>query len=272
MISSPPRIAIPEPSSIDKEYSEGSWPDYARAVEAAGGTAVRVPLTESQATVAQLAGSCAGILLPGNGADVNPEKYGQKAIPECGATDPLRESVDDLLLQDAFNLNKAIFGICYGLQTLNVWRNGTLVQDLPTSKPTGSVEHAAGPKVLEAHLINIARPSYLANIVDLTSVLDLSTTGQRVEKTGEQLQLLVNSSHHQAVAQPGDQLEVVALSAEDGVIEALERVTADQFVIGVQWHPERTYETSAASRELFRAFVEAASAWKPRPIHASVSQ
>jgi putative glutamine amidotransferase len=268
MHSSRPRIAIPEPSSIDEEYSKSSWPDYARAVEAAGGTAVLVPLSEPQRTVAEIAGSCAAILLPGNGADVNPEKYGEEAIPQCGATDPLRESVDDLLLQDAFNLNKPIFGICYGLQTLNVWRNGTLVQDLPTFKPAGPVEHAAGPKVLEAHLINVAKPSYLASIVGRANPPDLSTAGQQ----GEPLQLAVNSSHHQAVAQPGDQLEVVAVSARDGVIEALERVTADQFVVGVQWHPERTCETSAASRELFRAFVEAASAWKPRPIHTSVSR
>jgi putative glutamine amidotransferase len=261
MISSHPRIAIPEPSSIEREYSERSWPVYAKAVEEAGGSPVAVPLGGSQSEVAHIASSCAAVLLPGSGNDVNPEKYGAVATPECGVSDPLRESVDELLLQDAFNLYKPVFGICYGLQSLNVWRNGTLIQDLPKCEPASSIDHAAGPAVLNAHLVNIARSSRLASILGVSSEL---------KDAGEWLQLSVNSSHHQAVAEPGDQLEVVAFSAEDGVIEALERVMADHFVVGVQWHPERTYETSAASRELFRAFVEAAWAWKPRPIHASV--
>jgi putative glutamine amidotransferase len=266
MISSHPRIAIPEPSSIEREYSERSWPVYANAVEAAGGTPVRVPLGESQSAVAHIASSCTAVLLPGSANDVNPEKYGAGAIPESGVPDPLRESVDELLLQDAFNLHKPIFGICYGLQSLNVWRNGTLIQDLPTCKPASPVDHAAGSAVLDAHLVNISQRSRLASILGLAGTLGPPL---ELKDTCEWPKLSVNSSHHQAVAEPGDQLEIVAVCT-DGVIEALERVTADHFVIAVQWHPERTYETSAASRALFRAFVEAASAWKPRPIHASV--
>ena len=78
-----PRIAIPEPTSTDTKYNERSWPQYARAVEAVGGQAVKIPLVASPAEVAQMAGSCEGVLLPGSGADVNPEKYGQARIPEC---------------------------------------------------------------------------------------------------------------------------------------------------------------------------------------------
>jgi putative glutamine amidotransferase len=81
----------------------------------------------------------------------------------------------------------------------------------------------------------------------------------------------VNSSHHQAVARVGDQLQPVAISPLDGTVEAVEGTSdgvegpkSAPFVLGVQWHPERTFDSSPLSRELFRAFVEAAAAWKPQ--------
>jgi putative glutamine amidotransferase len=74
-------------------------------------------------------------------------------------------------------------------------------------------------------------------------------------------EVLVNSSHHQAIGKPGEQLRVAATSPVDGVIEALEGVAPEQFVLAVQWHPERSYESSAASRALFAAFLDAASSW-----------
>jgi putative glutamine amidotransferase len=77
--------------------------------------------------------------------------------------------------------------------------------------------------------------------------------------------LSVNSSHHQAVGSPGERLKVAATSPVDGVIEALEGAEPEQFVVAVQWHPERTYESSAASRALFAAFLEAARSWAPNP-------
>jgi putative glutamine amidotransferase len=74
----------------------------------------------------------------------------------------------------------------------------------------------------------------------------------------EATELYVNSSHHQAIGRPGEGLAVVATSPVDGVIEALEATEPSQFVVAVQWHPERSYETSAASRALFAAFLDAA--------------
>ena len=102
-----PRIAIPEPNFADKEYSERSWPQYARAVEYAGGVPVKVPLRDSPAKVAQLVASCEGVLLPGSPADVNPQKYGEEAEADCAAADAAREAVDELLLQDASNHGSA---------------------------------------------------------------------------------------------------------------------------------------------------------------------
>jgi len=240
-----PRIAIPEPTSHDTAYNERSWPQYANAVEQVGGEAVKIPLSAPPAEVARLASSCDGVLLPGSGADVNPEKYGQTPIPECAAADPAREAVDELLMQDASNLRKPLFGICYGFQSWNVWRGGTLIQDLKTS-----INHKPGREVREAHRVSVEEDSRIAQITGAT-------------------ELMVNSSHHQALDHPGDGLSITARSVEDGVIEAVEG-TGSQFVIAVQWHPERIFDSDPSSRALFSAFVEAAASWQLRPIRESV--
>jgi len=240
------RIAVPEPTSRDASYNQRCWPQYAHAIQSCGGVAVPIPLTESQASVAHTISGCSGILLPGSPADVNPQKYGQEPAPECAPPDPDREAVDELLLQDAFNLQKPIFGVCYGLQALNVWRNGTLRQHIP-----GGVHDQW--KVADAHVIALERNS--------------SSAGRL---TSDPEAVWVNSSHHQSVLIPGDGLSVVGACKEDGVIEAVELSPADQFVVGVQWHPERTFGTNALSRALFEAFVSAAAAWKLRPIQESV--
>jgi putative glutamine amidotransferase len=239
-----PRIAIPEPNSTQPDYNQHSWPQYARAVEESGGTAVPIPLTESPATVARLVASCSGVLLPGSPADINPQKYGQEPVPECAAADPAREAVDELLLQDAFNLHKPLFCICYGTQSLNVWKGGTLQQHLTTP-----LNHKPGRDVIEAHTV---------------------TVDARTERLTEFPQsATVNSSHHQAVATPGDGLDVVA-TAPDGTIEAVEQ-KGEHFVLGVQWHPERTFADNKQSRALFSEFISAAKSWKPRPIRESVA-
>ena len=240
-----PRIAIPEPTSSDEAYNQRSLPQYLRAVEAAGGVPVPIALHASPAAQADLVASCSAILLPGSPADVNPERYGQDPVKECGATDEAREAADNLLLQDAFAQCKPILGICYGLQSLNVWRHGSLIQHLPQPESsTNVVNHAPGRTVQDAHLVRVAPDSRLSSLIPGATIP-------------------VNSSHHQAIDRLGEYLTVVATSPADGVIEALEGTAQGQFVIAVQWHPERSYEQSATSRALFAAFVEAARAWKP---------
>lgn len=255
-LTTKPRIAIPVPTSRDTEYNRRSWPMYAQAVEDSGGEAVEVALEGSPATIAELAASCRGILLPGSGADVNPQKYGQEAIPRCAPSDPARENVDELLLQDAHNMGKPILAICFGMQMLNVWRGGSLLQDL-MSLP---VNHAAGKAVAVAHIAAVIHDSLLGGLV----------AQEIAEPRGEFLRLPVNSSHHQAIAIPGDGLRVVARSVQDGVIEAVESEDG-RFILGIQWHPERSYDISAASRALFGRFVAEAMAWTPRAVTASVA-
>lgn len=238
-----PRIAIPEPSS-DAAYNARSLPPYVAALEAAGAAPEVVALDGSPASVARLLANVEGVLLPGSRFDVDPERYGERCQAACNDADPPRTAVDELLLQDAFNLRKPILAICYGIQSLNVWRNGTLIQDLAAEGLT-TVNHAPGRHIAEAHGIAIVPGSRLAAIAPAGTVAPL-----------------VNSSHHQAVRTPGDQLRVTAISPEDRVIEAVELDDPDHFVLGVQWHPERTYSTSGVSQSIFAAFVRAADAWR----------
>ena len=266
-----PRIAIPVPTSFDPEYNQRGWPQYAAAVERAGGEPVRVELDLTPREIAELANTCQGILLPGSPADVNPQKYGQDAIEATAAADGPRENVDELLLQDAHNLFKPILTICFGTQMLNVWRSGTLVQDL-TVMP---VNHSAS-KVAIAHNAAIAPESLLGHILRHDEAAAAEAPEQEFY-----LRLPINSSHHQAVGIPGDGLRVVARCPQDAVVEAVEGGQAigeaggidhpAHFVLGVQWHPERSYETSAASRAMFERFIVEAAAWVPRPIHTSVA-
>src|SRR6266581_3271619 len=115
------RIAITEPTTSDAEYNLRSLPQYIAALHSAGATPIVIPLHERQERVARLLAGVQGILLPGSGCDVDPQKYGEDRIPECAPADPGRTAVDELLLQDAFNLQKPILGVCYGAQALNVW-------------------------------------------------------------------------------------------------------------------------------------------------------
>lgn len=244
-----PRIAIPEPTSTNEAYNQRSLPQYVRAIEAAGGVAVPIPLKESPEVQASLLASCSAILLPGSPADVDPALYGEAKAKECADKDALREATDELLLSDAFSQYKPLLGICFGLQSLNVWRRGTLIQHLPqmATENQNGVNHEPGREVQNAHPVLIEEGSLLAKVLG----------------PGESSGLQVNSSHHQAIARPGEGLRVVATSPVDGVIEALEATEPGRFAVAVQWHPERSYETSAASRALFAAFLDAARAWSP---------
>ena len=284
--SSPPRIAIPIPHSGEQEYAERAIPQYERAVTMAGGEPVRIPLDRTPAEVMKLVERCDGVLLPGSSADVDPAKFGAERSLRTAAPDARRDTVDELLLQDAYNMRKPILGICYGLQSLNVYRSGSLVQHIPDFLPEElrtKVDHEAGKKVAVAHSVEIEKNSKLSEIVgdarDLSSDAvprenregngnreghGFSRADQALDKRRAlapevaELILPVNSSHHQSADTVGDGLRVVARCVEDNIVEALEGTAPDHFVLAVQWHPERSVDEDAASREIFRALIEAA--------------
>jgi putative glutamine amidotransferase len=236
----PPRIAIPVPHSVDSEYAERALPQYLHAIEMAGGEAVRIPLDQSSAEVMKLIEACDAVLLPGSKADIDPVKYAAARGAKTAPADPERNAVDVLLLRDAYDLRKPILGICYGLQILNVYRGGTLLQHIESP-----VNHEAGREVPLAHTVEVDAISKLGRIV------------VPAEKE-EHVSFAVNSSHHQSAKVVGNGLRVVARCPQDGIIEALEGTSPDHFVLAVQWHPERSVGDDKGSRAIFRALVVAA--------------
>jgi putative glutamine amidotransferase len=234
-----PRIAIPVPHSGDSEYASRSLPQYEHAVEKAGGEPVPIPLDKTPAEVMKLIEQCDAVLLPGSRADVDPAKYDAARDLHTAASDPGRDTVDELLLQDAYNMRKPVLGICYGLQMLNVYRSGTLIQHIESA-----INHEAGRKVAVAHTVKVEPGSKLAAIL------------------GASHNVPVNSSHHQSADVIGDGLRAVARSSEDGIVEAVEGTSPDHFVLAVQWHPERSVDDDEPSRAIFRALVEAAETRK----------
>ncbi len=233
-----PQIAIPDPCSYDAAYSNRALPSYVRAVEACGGEPVIIALTLSPEEIARRITACSAILLPGSKADIDPEKYNMARHAKTAPADPLRDAADELLLQDAYNLRKPVLGICYGLQSLNVWRSGTLVQHIESS-----VNHEAKRETEIAHDVLVTRDSLLAS---------------SLKRGPGQEAVPVNSSHHQAADVVGDGLRVTARCPDDGTIEAIEGTLPGHYVVAVQWHPERSFERDDPSRNLFQSFIDAA--------------
>lgn len=249
-----PRIAIPLPTGNDLDYNRRNWQAYADSVLSAGADPIQFPLDLSARQALELAQTCQAILLPGSPADVDPATYGQPRDPATAPADPARETTDHLLLEDSFHTRRPILGICFGQQILNVFRGGTLVQDL-TVLP---VNHEAGSSVAVAHSAGIAPESLLATIVDPAEA----------PLTEGFLRLPINSSHHQSAGIAGYDLKVSARCPQDGVVEAIEgpydpASETRHFVLGVQWHPERSTLSSASSRALFGRLTQEATLWKP---------
>lgn len=262
-----PRVAIPLPHGGDPEYAHRAIPQYERAVELSGAEAVRIPLDRTPAEVMKLIEGCSAVVLPGSKADVDPAKFDAERHPKTEPSDPKRDTVDELLLQDAYNMRKPVLGICYGLQMLNVYRSGTLVQHIESP-----VNHEAGRKIAVAHEVEIDRGSKLAEILEFSKpstgdISGMGTSSTRAEKGPSNRGVLVpegkliipaNSSHHQSADAIGDGLRVVARCPLDGIVEALEGTSPDHFVLAVQWHPERSFDDDEHSRAIFKALVEAA--------------
>ncbi len=235
------------PHSGDRDYGERAVKQYEEAVRLAGGEPVRIELALAPGEVSCQVAGCDAVLLPGSRADIDPRKYREARHEKTEEIDATREAVDHLLLDDAYRARKPVLGICYGLQSLNVYRSGSLVQHIESA-----INHGAGRAVANAHVVTIDAGSRLAEIVGA--------------RKGEPI--AVNSSHHQSARVAGEGLKVVAMSPTDGVIEALEGMLPDHFVLAVQWHPERSVhdgpEVRESAEKIFRAFVEAARAHRAR--------
>jgi len=219
--------------------------DYVKGVSEAGGVPVILSPSLSLRAAEALLDGLDGLLLSG-GPDLDPGYYGEGPIPELGTTIPEWDALEIALLRLALEQGMPIFGICRGMQILNVALGGTLYQDVPSQLGADVFNHwQTTPKCQVTHEVEVLDDSYLAKITDR----------QTVE---------VNSYHHQGIKGLADVLTVAARCA-DGVIEALEsRYFSDRWIVGVQWHPEGMRDTESGHRNLFEAHVCAAERYALR--------
>ena len=211
--------------------------DYAEAIEAAGGTPIHIALIPKEEFVADVVSTLDGVLLPGSASDLDPAYWSEEPHPKIGRVIPEKDQTDLMVLRSAEDVGLPVFGICYGLQALNVSRSGSLIQDIE-SDINEPVQHQQGiPRDRNSHSIKIASGS----ILERTLGVGLLTTK-------------VNSHHHQAIRNIGKNLRPTAW-ANDGVIEAVEDTRNDRYVVGVQWHPELSWTWDNLSRGLFQTFV-----------------
>jgi putative glutamine amidotransferase len=240
-----PRIGVPYRTKNEEVTGKSfKLEKYLDAVRQGGAEPVPVSLLLSPSELRQLAQTLDGVLLTGSPADVDPARFRAARRPECDDPDPERERTDFALLDHAFAEHKPVLAICFGVQSLNVFLGGTLIQDIPSELRT-QIEHdwereKGAPETFHAaHMEPGSQLTRLAGAAEAT----------------------VNSSHHQSIQEPGRGLRVVA-RAPDGVIEAVEWTGDSNWVMGVQWHPERMAGTDALAQSLFRGLVSAAATRK----------
>ena len=212
------------------------YTEYFDAITRAGGIPVLIPFLRSTEDVEQILDCLDGLLLTGGTDDLDPALYGQPTHPETKVTSKRRMDSDLLLTKTALARSMPILAICQGMQLLNLTGGGTMLQHL-ADKSAGLARHQDFQRANQTvHRVRIKPDSLLAQIVGK-------------EPLG------VNSTHHQALDRIADDF-VVSAQAEEGIVEAVESATAE-FVLGVQWHPERLIDDSR-NQKLFLAIVERA--------------
>jgi putative glutamine amidotransferase len=243
-VLSRPRIGVPWRTAAEEAASQRSKIDkYLRAVERGGGEAVLLSLVSSAETLRREAENLDAFVLTGSPADLDPAHYGAKRHPATDDADAARERTDFALLENALSTGKPVLAICYGIQSLNVFLGGSLIQDIPTELGT-KICHS--PEEEELPGGGDAPDAIHGASIDPGRIAALSGAAQAE----------INSWHHQSVLEPGRGLRITA-RAPDGVVEAVEWADNSNWVVGVQWHPERMPE-DALAQSLFRELAAAA--------------
>jgi putative glutamine amidotransferase len=218
---------------------------YFVAATIVGGVPWMIPLLDDdEDTLREIYERLDGILIPG-GVDLDPVNFGEERHPRLGALDPARDRVELQLTHWALEDRKPMLGLCRGIQVMNVALGGTLYQDIEAQVPA-AIKHDYYPTA------GFER-DHLAHEVELAS-------GSRLHAVMERQRVMVNSMHHQAIKSLAPGLLPCA-TAPDGLIEAVE-LDSDQFLMGVQWHPEVFEMSDPHTRHLFSAFIHAARAWR----------
>jgi len=231
---------IPTTASAREEKVVSSPIEYFRSVTRSGGSPIFLPPTADAAAVEAAMERIDGLLLSGGG-DINPAEYGEAPHEATKRPQQSRDLTEFAATRIALECGMPILGICRGIQILSVALGGSLIQDIPSQVP-GAIKHNARPNEPRvSHDIRISSGSFLARILGVEEAR-------------------VNSSHHQSANRSGKGLRFSA-RAPDGVIEGME-LEDGRPILGVQWHPERTYDKTPLSRKLFDWLVAEAVKWR----------
>jgi putative glutamine amidotransferase len=241
--SGKPRVGIPwRTREEERQENVEKLNYYFEAVLRAGGEPVRVSLGLSNEELRKQAAALDAFVLPGSPADVDPARYAEPRHPKTKTLDADRDRTDSTILEHALAQHKPVLAICYGCQILNVHQGGSLVQDIPAEKP-GTEVHGKTDLAASAAIKDLEHGATLVE-------------GSHLQKLAGVTQVRINSSHHQSIDRPGKKLRITARGT-DGIIEGVELESAEDWVVGVQWHPERMPDNPFA-QELFADFVQAA--------------
>ncbi len=240
---SKPRVGIPwRTRDEERQRNVEKLNYYFEAVRQAGGAPEHVSLGLSDEELRKQVGDLDAFVLPGSPADVDPTRYGQPRHPKTKTLDGDRDRTDSTILEHAIAAHKPVLAICYGCQILNVHQGGSLVQDIPAEKP-GTNAHGKTDLAASATTKDLEHGATLAE-------------GSHLQKLAGSTEVQINSSHHQSIDRPGEKLRVTARGTDD-IIEGVELQSPDDWVVGVQWHPERMPD-DAFAQKLFADLVRAA--------------
>ncbi len=240
--SSKARVGLPYRTRKEELSGEfAKLEPYVFALRAAGAEPVILSLGLSAGHLDKIAETLDAVLLTGSPADVDPARFRAARHSATADPDQHRERTDWALLEHCFAEQKPLLAICYGIQSLNVFLHGTLVQDIPTELTT-SIAHETDDEQTEPEVFHT---THIDENCKLSSMPGAST------------EVRVNSSHHQSILDPGRDLHVIS-RAPDGVVEAVEWTGDNNWVLGVQWHPERMVGRDALADSLFHGLVRAA--------------
>ena len=208
---------------------------YILSVLIAGGLPVVLPPADSDDMIEEAVGLVDGLLVTG-GSDLQPRLYGEEPAWGMGPFSPERDRLDLVSIRAAFRRKKPIFGICRGVQAINVCFGGTLYQDLRKVETCTVQHYQDSESSCPSHMVEVRSESVLSPIL------------------GEKA--MTNSFHHQAVRRPAEGFLTGAVS-KDGIVEEIES-TRGPFVLGVQWHPELMAASGDRTmQKIFSLFVEA---------------
>lgn len=211
--------------------------NYLNSIKEAGGVPILLPLEADKSSLLRVSEVCDGFLFTG-GPDITPFRFGEETIQQCGEVMPKRDEMEETLFHIAMKSEKPIFGICRGIQVLNVFLGGTLYQDISAQFPSSQ-------KL--AHSQNSAR-----NVVTHSVFVEKDTLLQDI-LCKDYIQ--VNSFHHQAVKDVAPSLKIAGTSI-DNMVEAV-YLPGHKFFLAVQWHPEHLIYDSEDAFVLFKAFINA---------------